>query len=123
MPITMPIWMFVLFLAVAMMAGLAAAIGWAAFTDLRKTWQDIKNIDAEKDAVTGSMYAEKNGIGSFSLIINDGDTQIIVSDNSDLNKAKNVITWGEEGCRIYENGLDGPCKLISRQENEQWDAT
>lgn len=45
MMISMPIWMLILFLAVAMVAGLAAALLWVNVTDLRKIKQDLRILN------------------------------------------------------------------------------
>lgn len=119
MMISMPVWMFILFLAVAMVAGLAAALLWVNLTDLKKIREDLN------DHITKDFVKElKKVIHNAASHISDGSyfyhydgKEIIMSDQECLEDSKKLWKWNDLGISVSYNGPSGPWKLISRQED------
>ena len=98
----MPIWMFLLFLAAAMVAGLAAALLWVNVTDLKK-------MKPEEFKFFVYLYKTPTGL------------EVMLCDKYRLEESSHIYKLNQSGVYESKDGLAGPWgkKEPEREESNQ----
>ena len=119
MMISMPIWMLLLFLAAAMVAGLAAALLWVNFTDLKKIRKELNYLTAQKhgiDAKEAINYGTLciSRVSTTEVFVHLTETheglEAMVSDKRHPEESRHIYIWNKSGMYESNNGLNGPWK-------------